>query len=166
MLNQAETLPPLASPTTGGTSAHGMMHARYTLNRHCLKRTTSAADYQRQWRRKRAPERAGAEGEARTAQGGYLASGPGSEFVHAKAWGRFWQEAREQAGPARGVHPVQRPVHRNQLGDRQEHRPAENPQRAGRGSPEVTSRYAAILDERDHSATDAFEAIFVEPARG
>jgi integrase len=33
-------------------------------------------------------------------------------------------------------------------------------QRAGHGSLEVTSRYAAILDERDTSLADALEAIF------
>ncbi|MGD0069210.1 MAG: tyrosine-type recombinase/integrase, partial [Streptosporangiaceae bacterium] len=33
-------------------------------------------------------------------------------------------------------------------------------QRAGHGSLEVTSRYAAILDERDTSLADALEEIF------
>ena len=33
-------------------------------------------------------------------------------------------------------------------------------QRVGHGSLEVTSRYAAILDERDTSLADALEAIF------
>jgi hypothetical protein len=32
-------------------------------------------------------------------------------------------------------------------------------QRAGHGSPEVTSRYAAILDERDTSLADALEEV-------
>jgi hypothetical protein len=36
-------------------------------------------------------------------------------------------------------------------------------QRAGHGSLEVTSRYAAILDERDTSLADALEEIFDVP---
>jgi integrase len=36
-------------------------------------------------------------------------------------------------------------------------------QRAGHGSVEVTSRYAAILDERDTSLADALEEIFDDP---
>jgi hypothetical protein len=36
-------------------------------------------------------------------------------------------------------------------------------QRAGHGSLEVTSRYAAILDERDTSLADALEEIFNGP---
>jgi hypothetical protein len=41
-------------------------------------------------------------------------------------------------------------------------------QRAGHGSLEVTSRYAAILDERDTSLADALEEIFdrSRPAAG
>jgi len=36
-------------------------------------------------------------------------------------------------------------------------------QRAGHGSLEVTSRYAAILDERDTSLADALEEVLDDP---
>jgi integrase len=78
----------------------------------------------------------------------------------ADVWTRFWNAAREVAGLPEGFTPynarhtgiswaIDKGV------DLQKVR-----QRAGHGSPEVTSRYAAILDERDTSLADALEAIF------
>jgi len=78
----------------------------------------------------------------------------------ADVWGRFWNAAREAAGLPEGFTPynarhtgiswaIDKRV------DLQKVR-----QRAGHGSLEVTSRYAAILDERDTSLADALEEIF------
>lgn len=154
-----ETLPPLVTPT-GRTSEHGTMHARYTLNCRCPKCKAFAADYQRQWRRKKAAGRAEA-GELRKAD---TWRRDGSEFLEPSIWRRFWRDAREQAGLPEEFTPY----NARHTGiswaidkriDLQKIR-----QRAGHGSLEVTSRYAAILDERDHSVADAFEEIFAEPS--
>lgn len=77
-----------------------------------------------------------------------------------EVWGRFWSAARDAAGLPEGFTPynarhtgiswaIDKGV------DLQKVR-----QRAGHGSLEVTSRYAAILDERDTSLADALEEIF------
>ena len=81
----------------------------------------------------------------------------------AEVWGRFWNAARDAAGLPEGFTPynarhtgiswaIDKGV------DLQKVR-----QRAGHGSLEVTSRYAAILDERDTSLADALEEIFDGP---
>jgi integrase len=75
--------------------------------------------------------------------------------------GRFWNAARDAAGLPEGFTPynarhtgiswaIDKGV------DLQKVR-----QRAGHGSLEVTSPYAAILDERDTSLADALEEIFI-----
>jgi hypothetical protein len=84
----------------------------------------------------------------------------GTEFLMAEVWLRFWNAARDAAGLSEGFTPynarhtgiswaIDKGV------DLQKVR-----QRAGHGSLEVTSRYAAILDERDTSLADALEEIF------
>jgi len=84
----------------------------------------------------------------------------GTEFLMAEVWLRFWNAARDAAGlpgdftPYNARHTgiswaIDKGV------DLQKVR-----QRAGHGSLEVTSRYAAILDERDTSPADALEEIF------
>jgi integrase len=83
----------------------------------------------------------------------------GSEFLMADVWTRFWNAARDTAGLPEGFTPynarhtgiswaIDKGV------DLQKVR-----QRAGHGSLEVTSRYAAILDERDTTLADALEEI-------
>ena len=78
----------------------------------------------------------------------------------ADVWTRFWNAARDTAGLPEAFTPynarhtgiswaIDKGV------DLQKVR-----QRAGHGSLEVTSRYAAILDERDTSLADALEEIF------
>ena len=84
----------------------------------------------------------------------------GTEFLMAEVWLRFWNAARDAAGLPESFTPynarhtgiswaIDKGV------DLQKVR-----QRAGHGSLEVTSRYAAILDERDTSLADALEEIF------
>ena len=154
-----EMLPPLVS-TAGITYEHGTLGARYTMDCHCPKCKAFATAYQRQWRRKQTAKRAEA-GELRNA---HAWRRDGSEFVEAKIWARFWREAREEAGLPEGFTPY----NARHTGiswaidkriDLQKIR-----QRAGHGSLEVTSRYAAILDERDSSVADAFEEIFAGTA--
>jgi integrase len=81
----------------------------------------------------------------------------------AEVWTRFWNMARDAAGLPEGFTPynarhtgiswaIDKGV------DLQKVR-----QRAGHGSLEVTSRYAAILDERDTSLADALEEILDVP---
>jgi len=83
----------------------------------------------------------------------------GTEFLMAEVWLRFWNVARDAAGLPEDFTPynarhtgiswaIDKGV------DLQKVR-----QRAGHGSLEVTSRYAAILDERDTSLADALEEI-------
>ena len=78
----------------------------------------------------------------------------------AEVWLRFWNAARDTAGLPEDFTPynarhtgiswaIDKGV------DLQKVR-----QRAGHGSLEVTSRYAAILDERDTILADALEEIF------
>ena len=83
----------------------------------------------------------------------------------ADVWTRFWNAARNAAG----LPEVFTPYNARHTGiswaidkgvDLQKVR-----QRAGHGSLKVTSRYAAILDERDTSLSDALEAIFDDPRR-
>jgi integrase len=78
----------------------------------------------------------------------------------AEVWGRFWHTAREAAGLPEGFTPsnarhtgISWAIDKGM--DLQKVR-----QRAGHGSLEVTSRYAAILDERDTSLADTLEEIF------
>ena len=81
----------------------------------------------------------------------------------ADVWTRFWNAARNAAGLPEAFTPynarhtgiswaIDKGV------DLQKVR-----QRAGHGSLEVTSPYAAILDERDTSLADALKAIFDGP---
>jgi Phage integrase family len=150
-----ENLPPLVSKT-GIVHEHGTMGARYAMNCRCAKCKAYAADYQRQWRRGQSAQRA-SKGEHTKAD---TWRRDGSEFLMADVWTRFWNTARDAAGLPEGFTPynarhtgiswaIDKGV------DLQKVR-----QRAGHGSLEVTSRYAAILDERDTSLADALEAIF------
>jgi integrase len=150
-----ENLPPLVSKT-GIVHEHGTMGARYAMNCHCGKCNEYGREYQRQWRRQQS---------AQYARKGQLTKvdtwrRDGSEFLMADVWTRFWNAARDAAGLPEGFTPynarhtgiswaIDKGV------DLQKVR-----QRAGHGSLEVTSRYAAILDERDTSLADALEEIF------
>jgi integrase len=126
------------------------------MNCHCRKCNEYGREYQRQWRRQQSAQRA---------RKGQLTKvdtwrRDGSEFLMADVWTRFWNAARDAAGLPEGFTPynarhtgiswaIDKGV------DLQKVR-----QRAGHGSLEVTSRYAAILDERDTSLADALEEIF------
>ncbi|HEX6525081.1 MAG TPA: tyrosine-type recombinase/integrase [Streptosporangiaceae bacterium] len=151
-----EQLPPLVSKT-GIVYEHGTKGARYTMNCHCKKCKDYAAAYQRQWRREQSAKRARAGEHVKT----FIWRQDGSEFLAADVWGRFWNTAREAAGLPAGFTPY----NARHTGiswaiakgvDLQKIR-----QRAGHSSLEVTSRYAAILDEHDTSLADALEEIFV-----
>jgi integrase len=150
-----EQLPPLVSKV-GTVYEHGTKGARYSMNCHCGKCKAYAADYQRQWRQQQRAQRAstGESGKADSRRR------DGTEFLMAEVWSRFWNAARDAAGLPEGFTPynarhtgiswaIDKGV------DLQKVR-----QRAGHGSLEVTSRYAAILDERDTSLADALEEIF------
>jgi integrase len=150
-----ECLPALVSKA-GIVYEHGTKGARYSMNCHCTKCKAYAADYQRQWRHQQRA-RAGESGKAN------IWRRDGTEFLMAEVWSRFWNAARDAAGLPEGFTPynarhtgiswaIDKGV------DLQKVR-----QRAGHGSLEVTSRYAAILDERDTSLADALEEIFEVP---
>ena len=155
LTDDVESLPPLVSKS-GIVHEHGTMGVRYAMNCHCAKCKAYAADYQRQWRREQTAQRA-SKGELTKAN---TWRRDGSEFLMADVWTRFWNSARDAAGLPESFTPynarhtgiswaIDKGV------DLQKVR-----QRAGHGSLEVTSRYAAILDERDTSLADALEAIF------
>jgi hypothetical protein len=150
-----EDLPPLVS-NSGGVYEHGTKGARYSMNCHCGRCKAYAAKYQRQWRRQQSTQRAAGGGLAKTD----ARRRDGTEFLMAEVWLRFWNAARDAAGLPEDFTPynarhtgiswaIDKGV------DLQKVR-----QRAGHGSLEVTSRYAAILDERDTSLADALEEIF------
>jgi integrase len=150
-----ENLPPLVSKT-GIVHDHGTMGARYAMNCHCSKCNAYGREYQRQWRRRQSAQRA-SKGQLTKAD---TWRRDGSEFLMADVWTRFWNAARDAAGLPEAFTPynarhtgiswaIDKGV------DLQKVR-----QRAGHGSLEVTSRYAAILDERDTSLADALEEIF------
>ena len=158
LVSDDEDLPPLVSKS-GAVYEHGTKGARYSMNCHCAKCKAYAADYQRQWRRQQRTQQ--------VSEGGLSKADTwrrdGTEFLMAEVWLRFWNAARDAAGLPEGFTPynarhtgiswaIDKGV------DLQKVR-----QRAGHGSLEVTSRYAAILDERDTSLADALEEIFDGP---
>lgn len=158
LMTDDEDLPPLVSKS-GAVYEHGTKGARYSMDCHCAKCKAYAADYQRQWRRQQRTQGA-SEGELSKAD---TWRRDGTGFLMAEVWGRFWNAARDAAGLPEGFTPynarhtgiswaIDKGV------DLQKVR-----QRAGHGSLEVTSRYAAILDERDTSLADALEEIFDGP---
>ena len=155
-----EYLPPLVSKA-GIVYEHGTKGARYSMNCHCRKCKAYAADYQRQWRRQQSTQQAGT-GEPGKANSWRQ---DGTEFLMAEVWLRFWNAARDAAGLPEGFTPynarhtgiswaIDKGV------DLQKVR-----QRAGHGSLEVTSRYAAILDERDTSLAETLEESLTVPVR-
>ena len=150
-----EDLPPLIS-TTGIVHEHGTKGARYTMNCHCSRCNEYGREYQRQWRRQQNAQRA-SKGQLSRAN---IWRRDGTEFLMADVWTRFWNAARDSAD----LPETFTPYNARHTGiswaidkgvDLQKVR-----QRAGHGSLEVTSRYAAILDERDTSLADVLEEIF------
>jgi hypothetical protein len=150
-----EHLPPLVSKA-GVVYEHGTKGGRYSMDCHCMKCKAYAADYQRQWRRQQRTQRASTEEPVKANSW----RRDGTEFLMAEVWLRFWNAARDAASLPQGFTPynarhtgiswaIDKGV------DLQKVR-----QRAGHGSLEVTSRYAAILDERDTSLADTLEEIF------
>ena len=153
LLDHDENLPPLVSKA-GIVYEHGTKGARYSMNCHCAKCKAYAADYQRRWRHQQRTQRAGTgePGKANTWRR------DGTEFLMAEVWLRFWNAARDTAGLPEDFTPynarhtgISWAIDKG--GDLQKVR-----QRAGHGSLEVTSRYAAILDERDTSLADTVGA--------
>jgi hypothetical protein len=126
------------------------------MNCHCAKCKAYAADYQRQWRRQQNAQRASEGGRSKADTW----RRDGSEFLMAEVWLRFWNAARDTAGLPEGFNARHTGISWaiDKGVDLQKVR-----QRAGHGSLEVTSRYAAILDERDTSLADALEEIFDYP---
>jgi site-specific recombinase XerD len=142
---------------TGVVYEHGTLGARYTMNCRCRKCKDFASAYQRQWRRSKTAERA-STGELKKA---HIWRRDGSEFLRADVWGRFWSTARGGAGLPEDFTPynarhtgISWAIDKGT--DLQKVR-----QRTGHSSLEVTSRYAAILDEHDTSLADALEEIFM-----
>jgi integrase len=153
-----EDLPPLVSKS-GAVYEHGTKGATYSMKCHCGKCKTYAANYQRQWRRRQSAQRASEGGLAKADTW----RRDGTEFLMPEVWLRFWNAARDSAGLPEGFTPynarhtgISWAIDKG--ADLQKVR-----QRAGHGSLEVTSRYAAILDERDTSLADALEEIFDGP---
>jgi integrase len=145
-------LPPLVSKS-GAVYEHGTKGARYSMNCHCGKCKAYAADYQRQWRRQQSAQQASEGGLTKVDTW----RRDGTEFLMAEVWLRFWNAARDAAGLPEDFTPynarhtgiswaIDKGV------DLQKVR-----QRAGHGCLEVTSRYAAILDERDTSLANTLE---------
>jgi integrase len=148
-------LPPISTPT-GVVHEHGTMGARFGLNCKCYHCRNFAAEYQRNHRRKRVAEK---EAEGLLTQANTWRR-DGTEFLMADVWGRYWAIARQAADLPEDFTPY----NARHTGiswaiakgiDLQKVR-----QRAGHGSLEVTSRYAAILDEQDTTVADSFEEIF------
>ncbi|WP_019629725.1 tyrosine-type recombinase/integrase [Actinomadura atramentaria] len=146
--------PPIVTPR-GLVYEHGTQGAYYTAKCRCLHCKAFAAKYQREWRRKKL----GQQVEAPSRNYTWHNNDP-MAFLGRDIWGRHWSTARKAAGLpeeftaynarhtgiswgiAKGV-------------DLQKVR-----QRAGHGSLEVTSRYAAILNEKDKSLAESLEEIF------
>jgi integrase len=158
LLADDEDLSPLVSKS-GAVYEHGTKGARYSMDCHCAKCKAYAADYQREWRRQQSVQRGSMGGPTKTD----TRLRDGTEFLMAEVWLRFWNAARDSASLPESFTPynarhtgiswaIDKGV------DLQKVR-----QRAGHGSLDVTSRYAAILDERDTSLADALEEIFDGP---
>ena len=139
-----------------GLSPDDLLFPQWMFACHCRKCKAYAADYQRQWRHQQRTQRAstGEPGKANSWRR------DGTEFLMTEVWSRFWNVARDAAGLPEGFTSynarhtgiswaIDKGV------DLQKVR-----QRAGHGSLEVTSRYAAILDEHDTTLADALEEIF------
>lgn len=153
VLVDEDMLLPLIS-TSGKVYEHGTMGARFVMNCHCVHCKAYAAWYARE-RRTRAREsspqhRARADSWRRD----------GSEFLSEDVWGRIWRDACGAAGLPREFTPynarhtgiswaVEKRVDLGRIR-----------QRAGHGSLEVTSRYQAILDEKDTTLAESLEDIF------
>jgi hypothetical protein len=148
-----EYLPPLVSKA-GAVYEHGTKGARYSMHCHCVKCKAYAADYQRQWRHQQRARRVSTRepGKANSWRR------DGTEFLMAEVWLRFWNAARDSAGLPEGFTPYNA-RHTGISWAIDKGVDLQVRQRAGHGSLEVTSRYAAILDERDTSLADALEEI-------
>jgi hypothetical protein len=153
--DEAAKLPPVTTKS-GKVHEHGTFGAIYEARCKCFHCRKFSAEYQREWRRKQSAEKA-AKGELPKA---HIWRRDGTEFLKPDVWGRFWDWARAEAGLPEGFTPY----NARHTGiswaiakgvDLQKVR-----QRAGHGSLDVTSRYAAILDEQDMSVADSFEEIF------
>jgi integrase len=153
--DEPEKLPPVV--TKGGKiHEHGTFGAIYAAHCNCFHCRRFNAEYQREWRHKQTADKA-AKGALLKA---HIWRRDGTEFLKPDVWGRFWDWAREKAGLPEDFTPY----NARHTGiswaiakgvDLQKVR-----QRAGHGSLDVTSRYAAILDEQDMSVADSFEEIF------
>ena len=157
-LVEGEEMPPPLVSESGKVYEHGTMGARFTIHCRCPHCKAYAAWYARE-RRARAR---GASYEQRVRTDVWRQDG--TEFLSVDVWGRIWRDARDEAGlpeeftPYNARHTgiswaVDKRVDLGRIR-----------QRAGHGSLEVTSRYQAILDERDTTIADSLEDIFEPPS--
>lgn len=153
-----EEMPPPLISATGKVYEHGTMGARFVMNCHCGHCKAYAAWYARerrtQARETRPQQRVRADSWRRD----------GSEFLSDDVWNRIWRDACATAGLPREFTPynarhtgiswaVEKRVDLGRIR-----------QRAGHGSLEVTSRYQAILDEKDTTLAESLEDIFQQPS--
>ena len=157
---EGEEMPPPLVSATGKTYEHGTMGARFTMHCHCVHCKAYAAWYARE----RRTQARGVNRQQRVRADVWRRDG--SEFLSDDAWGRIWRAARGAAGLPEAFTPYNARHtgiswavdKRADLGRIR--------QRAGHGSLEVTSRYQAILDERDTTIADSLEDIFQAPIDG
>jgi integrase len=156
VLVDEDMLLPLIS-ASGKVYEHGTMGARFVMNCHCVHCKAYAAWYARE-RRTRARQ---TSPQQRVRADSWRRDG--SEFLSEDVWGRIWREACATAGLPREFTPynarhtgiswaVEKRVDLGRIR-----------QRAGHGSLEVTSRYQAILDEKDTTLAESLEDIFQQP---
>jgi site-specific recombinase XerD len=155
---EAEEMPPPLVSGTGKVYEHGTMGARFVMNCHCVHCKAYAAWYARE-RRARARE---TSPQRRVRADSWRRDG--SEFLSEDVWSRIWRDACNTAGLPQDFTPynarhtgiswaVEKGVDLGRIR-----------QRAGHGSLEVTSRYQAILDEKDTTLAESLEDIFQMPS--
>ena len=151
---EGKDMPPPLVSATGKVYAHGTMGARFTMNCRCVHCKAYAAWYARE-RRARARE---TSPQQRVRANTWRRDG--SEFLSIDVWQRIWRDACDTAGLPKDFTPynarhtgISWAVDKGiDLG--------RSRQRAGHGSLDVTSRYQAILDEKDTTLADSLEGIF------
>ena len=155
---EGEEMPPPLVSESGKVYEHGTMGARFTMHCHCPHCKAYAAWYARE-RRARAR---GASSKQRVRTDVWRQDG--TEFLSVDVWGRIWRDARDKAGLPEAFTPYNA-RHTGISWAVDKHADLGRiRQRAGHGSLEVTSRYQAILDERDTTIADSLEDIFQPPS--
>lgn len=149
-----EEMPPPLVSATGRIYDHGTMGARFTMHCHCVHCKAYAAWYARE-RRTRARA---ADSKQRVRADAWRRDG--SEFLSEDVWSRIWRGAADKADLPQEFTPYNA-RHTGISWAIDKHSDLGRVrQRAGHGSLEVTSRYQAILDEKDTTIAEALESIF------